>query len=481
MKKQIDALIHSLDAAWGSFCGVARWLFTNMESTVLDDALPFQNEIDAIVEERPPHFMRWTQYLIMALFLMLLLIAWLIKVDVVISASGRISAEKPPIVLQPLERGIIRDMNVHSGDVVHKGQMLATLDPTFAEADLGALAVQQSSIEAQLRRAEAEMKGAPYNPGPLAGSNDRIQYDLYVQRQTQYKLKLQVFDEQIKQLESQIQSVQGDREMLSKQLTITRDVEQMREELMRSQTGSKLQFLDAQSTRIRLERETQDLESRQTSLRSDLQERKSERQAFIDDWQRQITESVASIRTEARRMDENMAKATRLNDLVVITSPEDGVVLDVAKRSVGSVLQAGEALVTIMPNNAKLVADIVIASRDVGYTFPGQDVVIKVDAFPYQRHGLLEGKLQWISEEAAQSSAQMGLETSTPNIQGGEAGVYHRGRVSLNSVKLLNAPPGAHLFPGMTMTAEIKIDRRSVLGFFLTPITKGLTESIREP
>jgi hypothetical protein len=49
MKKQIDALIHSLDAAWGSFCGVARWLFTNMESTVLDDALPFQNEIDAIV------------------------------------------------------------------------------------------------------------------------------------------------------------------------------------------------------------------------------------------------------------------------------------------------------------------------------------------------------------------------------------------------------------------------------------------------
>ncbi|HVI51944.1 MAG TPA: HlyD family type I secretion periplasmic adaptor subunit [Candidatus Sulfotelmatobacter sp.] len=483
MKKLIDALLHPLVEFWGSVCAVCRWLFTNVESTVLDDALPFQNEIDAIVEERPPHFMRWTQYLIMVLFLALILIAWLIKVDVVITAQGRINTETPPIVLQPLEQGIIRKLNVRTGDTVKKGQVLATLDPTFAEADMGALSVQEKSVQAQLRRAEAEMSGAPYEaPSAQAGANELIQYQIYLQRKTQYESRLRVFDEQVRQLDSQIRTVQEDEEMLSKQLQITKDVEKMRAELMRSQTGSKLQFLDAQNTRIRLEREYQDSGNRLIGLQHELQQRKAERQTFIDEWRRQTTETVAQTRTELQRLQENLSKATRLNDLVVIAAPEDGVVLDVAKRSVGSVIRAAEPMVTIVPDNAKLVADIVIASRDVGYTQPGQDVVVKVDAFPYQRHGLLEGQLLWISEDSTQTNAALGMDAANPMRGGGDGGgAVHRGRVELTSTKMTNLPPGAHLFPGMTMTAEIKIDRRSVLGFFLTPITKGLTESIREP
>jgi HlyD family secretion protein len=242
-----------------------------------------------------------------------------------------------------------------------------------------------------------------------------------------------------------------------------------------------LQFLDAQATRIRLEREYQDVDSRRANLQHQLEEKRSERQSFIDEWRRQITETVASIRTDARKLDESMTKATRLNDLVVIQSPEDGVVLEVAKRSVGSVVRGAEPLVTIIPENARLVADIVVASREVGYVRPGQDVVVKVDAFPYQRNGLLEGKLMWIAEDSSASITQAGMEGATPSIVANEGGAFHRGRVNLTMTKLINVPPGAHLIPGMTLTAEVKIDRRSVLGFFLTPITRGFTESIREP
>lgn len=481
MNSRIERLRHRLDELWTSVCAICRWLFTNVESAVLDDALPFQNEIDAIVEERPPHFMRWTQYLIMALFISLLLIAWLIKVDVVVTAQGRISTESPPVVLQPLEQGLIRQMNVHTGDAVKKGEVLATLDPTFAEADLGALSVQEKSVQAQLRRAEAEMNGTPYVLGPQASANDHIQYELYQQRQTQYDSRLKVFDEQIRQLDSQLNTIQDDKEMLAKQLQITKDVEKMRAELMRSQTGSKLQYLDAQNTRIRLEREYQDAVNKLVSMQHELQQRKAERQTYVDEWRRQITETVVQTRTEAQKLQENMSKASRLNDLVVITSPVDGVVLDVAKRSVGSVIRAAEPLVTIVPNNVKLVGDIVIASRDVGYTHPGQDVVIKVDAFPYQRNGLLDGKLLWISEDSTQTNAALGMDAADSVRGASEGSAVHRGRIILTSTKLVNMPPGAHLFPGMTMTAEIKIDRRSVLGFFLTPITRGLEESIREP
>ena len=101
--------------------------------------------------------MRSTHYIVVALFLTLLLTAAVVKVDVVVSGSGRIATEAPPLVMQAIDRAILRDLPVQDGDVVKKGQVLATLDPTFAQADLGSLTAQQRADEAQLRRLEAEV------------------------------------------------------------------------------------------------------------------------------------------------------------------------------------------------------------------------------------------------------------------------------------------------------------------------------------
>jgi len=461
---------------------VCYWLFIKTEHTVIDDALPFQSPIDTILVERPPVFMRSSHFIIIGMFLILLLIAWLIKVDVVISAQGRIATEIPPISLQTLDRGIIRELNVRVGDHVSKGQVLASLDPTFAEADLEALTVQQSATNALLRRVEAEQKGVAFDPGSHATAAELIQLDIYRQRQIEFGSRLRVFDEHIQQLQANIFTIQNDEDLLRKQLAIAKDVEGMRGELLRLQTGSRLNYLDAQSMRMRMEKEYQDNVNRLKELEHDLQSRKAERQSYIDEWKRQVAENVASARTEARKLDESVAKSARVHDTIVISAPEDGVVLDVAKRSVGSVLRDAEAVVTIVPDRAKLVADVAIASRDVGYIHAGQEVVVKLDAFPYQRHGLLSGELKWINEDSTPYNQTSGLDSASNSIRPAEAVAFHRGRVELsNKTHLLNMPEGARMFPGMTLTAEIKIDKRSVLGFILTPITKGLTESMREP
>jgi HlyD family secretion protein len=51
----------------------------------------------------------------------------------------------------------------------------------------------------------------------------------------------------------------------------------------------------------------------------------------------------------------------------------------------------------------------------------------------------------------------------------------------LAGTELDNLPKGAHVIPGMTLTAEIKVGSRTVMGFFLNPLTRALGESIREP
>src|SRR5262249_57687395 len=97
-------------------------------------------------------------------------------------------------------------------------------------------------------------------------------------------------------------------------------------------------------------------------------------------------EEVGRGGTEGRGVAESLAKAVRMNALVVLTAPADGIVLEVAKRSVGSVLQEAEPLVTLVPTSAALIAEVMINSADVGYTKLGDEVAIKVDSFPYPRH-----------------------------------------------------------------------------------------------
>lgn len=457
------------------------WIDSVSRTSVLPDAIPFQDPIDEIVEERPPRYMRSTYYIGVIMFITSLLVAAVVKVDIVIVGTGRLMTDTPPIMLQPIDRAIIREMNVKTGDNVTKGQVLATLDPTFAQADLATLSSQQSSLLAQMRRLESEMNGKPYEPPATASADDVLQANLYRQRQAQYASQLRVFDEEIQRRHANIRTTEDERAANDRQLKIAKDVEAMRATMAEKQIGSRLNYLEAQSARMRIEQQYQEAENRLTELQHDLQSKQAERQSFVDRWRQDILDALISARNEANRIGESMNKASLLNDLVVVTAPEDGVVLDVAKRSVGSILREAEPLITIVKANADLVAEIMINSADVGYAKAGDDVVIKVDSFPYQRHGMMKGKLVTISEESFAAGGSDPTTSVLPNSDRGGSGAYHRALVKLTDTRLDSLPEGARLIPGMTLRGEVKVGSRSVLSYFLNPITRGLSESIREP
>ena len=119
-----------------------------------------------------------------------------------------------------------------------------------------------------------------------------------------------------------------------------------------------------------------------------------------------------------------------------------------------------------------------MCSSDLGYAHIGDEVVVKVDAFPYQIHGMMKGRLLSIGEESFNAGGPGSvLSKGTQDA----SGAFHRALVEITDSKLDNMPAGSKLIPGMTMSAEIKVGSRSVLGYFLNPITRGLSESIREP
>ncbi|WP_161993555.1 HlyD family type I secretion periplasmic adaptor subunit [Muricoccus nepalensis] len=430
---------------------------------------PPQPDLEDFLGQATPSLLCNTHRFAVALFLALIALASVLHVDIIVAGTGRLSMDSPTIVLQPMQLSVIRQIRVKPGDVVRRGDVLASLDPTFAQADRAVLLAQQSAVRAQQARLEAELDGTAFDPE--AGPPElMLQRALYRQRQAQFTSRLADIDQRLRSHEVEVATAQQNRELLTQQVALAREVEAMRNTLFRAQSGSRLSYVEAQAARVRNERELQAAIAQINSAQQAILSLQAERQAFIDSWRRELTETLVRTRAEALAIDESLTKANMVNRLVELVAPEDGVVLEVAKRSVGSVLNAAEPLVTMISSGAAMVAEIAIGSGDVGYAKPGDEVQVKVDAFPYQRHGLLTGRLRAIVADSMPAS-------------GGNAGstAYHRGVVELGTTTLQSMPEGTRLIPGMTLAAEIKVGTRSVISYLLYPITRGMRESLREP
>ncbi|MBX9700496.1 MAG: HlyD family efflux transporter periplasmic adaptor subunit, partial [Acetobacteraceae bacterium] len=257
---------------------------------------------------------------------------------------------------------------------------------------------------------------------------------------------------------------------LGEQVAVARDVEAMRARLLEGQLGSRLNLLAARAQRLAAEQQREQGRGRAQELRHALEARRAERQGFLDDWRRQLLEETVRVRGELTRVEEALGKAVRLAELTVLTAPEDGTVLEVARRSAGSVLREAEPLVSLVPAGAPLIAEVALRSADIGHARAGLPVVVKVDAFPFQRHGALRGTLRAVAQD------------SLPGEGGAAAGgAVHRAQVALDPPALAGLPAGARPIPGMTVTAEVMVGERSLLSYLLLPLLRGVQESLREP
>ncbi len=181
-------------------------------------------------------------WIISSLFAAILATIGLIKVDRIVTARGVVVSQSPVLVVQPLETAIVREIDVHVGQKVQAGQVLARLDPTFATADLGALVAQVSSLQAEVSREQAESDSKPFT---YTGLNPdlALQAAIFAQRQAEYNYKLQNYSAKVEELVSQIKRSNSDAEGYQDRLAVAKNVEKMRRDLEKLQVGSKLNTL----------------------------------------------------------------------------------------------------------------------------------------------------------------------------------------------------------------------------------------------
>jgi HlyD family secretion protein len=372
----------------------------------------------------------------------------------------------PTIVVQPIETASVRTIDVKPGDIVKNGQRLATLDPTFAEADLEQIQAKLASLRPQIARLEAELDMKRWHPSGKEPSA-LLQAMIHERRRAQFAAKVDAFDRQVARAQAGIVTKKADAEGIAKRLVLAREIEAMRNELAQREVGSRLQQLEAQNNRLQLERELRQSQNEQNELREEVARLEAERESFLNEWREKAAEELVAARRELQAAESQAEKAARRNALVVLSAPADAVVLDVGQRSIGSVLREAEPFITLVPLDVPLEAEIQVDPSDIGLIKVGATARLKIDAFPFQKHGTLTGTLRNVSEDAFTTDK--------------EKRPFYRARVALEPMKLRSVPASTRLIPGMTLTGEIKAGERTVLSYLMYPLLRGLDESFREP
>ena len=153
----------------------------------------------------------------------------------------------------------------------------------------------------------------------------------------------------------------------------------------------------------------------------------------------------------------------------------------VAKVSVGSVMQSGRQLITLVPADAPLEIEANIFGRDNGFVHVGNPVAIKFDTFPYSQYGMGEGTVRTVSPDSFNAQEEARNPTSAAPLPQTNTEPFYRARIAIDELGLHNVPGGFHVIPGMPVTADIKVGKRTVLSYLLGRIMPVAQEGMREP
>ena len=276
------------------------------------------------------------------------------------------------------------------GQQVRAGQPLARLDPTFAAADLAALAAQVSGLEAQVSRLKAEADGTPFVYSGT-DANWMLQAAIYGHRKAEFNSKITNYMHRVDELAAMMSRAQSDAAGYRERLAVAQKIEHMRSELQSTNAGSRLNTLLATDARAEMARSLANAQQSAESARLEQQALAAERDGFIRGWQADVGKQLSETSGKATDAREQLNKAKLRRELVELRSEQDAIVQSVAKVSVGSVMQSGQTLITLVPANAPLEVEANISGQENGYVHVRDPVVIKFDTFPYSQYGMCRG------------------------------------------------------------------------------------------
>ena len=360
--------------------------------------------------------------------LILLLWAGLFQLEEVSTGTGKVIPSSKEQVIQSLDGGILTKLDVQEGDIVEKGQVLAQLDPTRFESNVGESQSLRISAQATAARLRAEVNGTP-----LVFPDEVKKDPKLVQEETA------LYNSRRENLEQSISGLKLALQLVQQELTMT-------EPLVAKGAASEVEVL-------RLKREANDLQNKINDARN---------QYYV-----KSREELSKANTDTEQQMQIVRGRTDTLNRTTFKAPVRGVVKEIAVTTQGGVIPQNGKLMTIVPLDEQLLIEARISPRDIAFIHPGQEALVKITAYDYSIYGGLKGKVTVISPDTIRDEVKQDQ-------------FYYRVYIRTDSDKLYNKEGKSFsITPGMVATVDIRTGEKTVLDYLLKPFNKA-KEALRE-
>lgn len=437
--------------------------------------LDFAPAMLRIQQQAPSPLPRLVLYASLALFGVTLAWAMLGQLDIVAVAPGKIVPQSFLKIVQPAEQGIVREILVKDGDTVQEGQVLIRMDTQLSAADRNVIANELKLRALQLRRIDAELAGSPM---VLQAGDAQA---LFEQIEAQHNARRQAYRDTLEAEKALLVKAQQDLKValeiegkLRKTVPIYRDQAEGWDRLAREGFAGKLMAMERQRVYIENEQDLRAQGYNVEGLKAIIAQSEGRIAQITSNYRQQLQNERVEAAAQRHRLQQELDKQQHRFGLLELKAPQAGVVKDLATRTPGTVVAPGTILLTLVPQNDPLIAEVWVSNADAGFVQPKQTTRLKLAAYPFQKYGMVDGKVQQISADAQDRS-----DAANGGAKPFQEAAY-RALISLDRTDLQTGAQHLSLVPGMLVHAEIHLGTRSVLEYLLSPLQKVAHEAARE-
>ena len=439
------------------------------------DALSFAPDIVRLERSEPSPMPRAVLYGVCALLATMFGWAAIGRLDIVAVSHGKLIPQGFIKIVQPAESGIVRDILVREGERVSEGQVLVRMDTRLSDADVRALDAELARKRLQLRRIDAELADTALQ------RRREDPPEMAAQVEAQLRAHRQAFLDALGAEQALRQRAQHDlgsaieiETKLRQTSPIYREQAKAWEQLAREGYAGRLLALDRQRTLIEAEQELKAQSRNIESLKASIVQAEKRIAQIRSNYRQQLHNERAEAETAHEKLAQDWAKQQHRHALLELKAPQTGVVKDLATHTAGTVLAPGTIVLTLVPEDEPLLAEIWVSNTDAGFVQPGQKARIKLATYPFQKYGMLDGKVRHVSADAQDKTANPDATArALPELA-------YRALVELETDALVSAGQRLKLAPGMAVTAEVHLGARTVIEYLLSPIQKVAAEAARE-